>query len=297
MYKRLLAVLFIPLVAGGCGGATAADPAPPVHGVQLAIGPYPIAAGSEKYLCYAKTLSEPADVAVTRFDPYQGASTHHLAVFKTIAPEPEGLTECPVLIKQTWIPLYADGRSASSLVLPSGAGFPLKKNDQILVQLHLLNANTVDHTEKTFINLSYADDATSITPAGIWAIGSQRIDMPIGATGYSVQESCTLDHQLNIFGVFPHMHQQGTSLVLERGTGPADAKTIYQRNPWVFGDQPLEQIPMTLNKGDFLQATCTYDNRSGHEVKFGESSNDEMCYLVLFYTPFTGLDGCIDFGP
>jgi hypothetical protein len=71
-------------------------------------------------------------------------------------------------------------------------------------------------------------------------------------------------------------------------------QTAYQRDPWVFGVQPIDQVTMTLNPGDFVGATCTYDNTTAAAVKYGESTKDEMCFFVLFYTPFDHLNGCLN---
>jgi hypothetical protein len=68
----------------------------------------------------------------------------------------------------------------------------------------------------------------------------------------------------------------------------------YQRDPWVFGVQPIDQVTMTLNPGDFVGATCTYDNTTSDAVVYGESTTNEMCFFVLFYTPFDHLDGCLN---
>jgi hypothetical protein len=212
-----------------------------------------------------------------------------------LVPEEEGLHECQASIKQSWIPMYGGGRTGYTLQLPDGAGFNLAKNQQVLVQLHLLNASTQDRTEKAFINMTFAPDPTNITPAGIFALGSMQIDIPIGAKGFDVVTQCNLPKQLNLFAVFPHMHQHGTKLVLEHGaTSAADASVLYKRDPWVFGAQPMDAMTMTFNKGDFVRSTCTYDNTTDHDVMYGESSNDEMCYLILFYTPFDHLDGCVN---
>jgi hypothetical protein len=295
--RHVAALCFLPVVVG-CGGSQmmSTDPPPPANGLQLEAGPYDVAAGSEKYFCFATTLNEAAGVAVTKFDVFNGASVHHMALFKTLAPEPEGFTECPVLIKQTWLPLVAGGRNTTGLTLPAGAGFQLGARDQVLIQLHLLNATSDARPgEKTFVNMTYADNPSAITPAGIYALGSMTIDIPAGSNGYTVTSSCNVTHPpLNLFAAFPHMHQIGTSITLERGTSATDAKMIYQRNPWVFGDQPMDPLPLTINTGDFLRATCTYNNPGATDVVYGESSMNEMCYMVLFYTPYDHLDGCIN---
>jgi hypothetical protein len=32
-------------------------------------------------------------------------------------------------------------------------------------------------------------------------------------------------------------------------------------------------------------------------VKYGESSDDEMCATILYHTPYAGLNGCINAPP
>jgi len=51
---------------------------------------------------------------------------------------------------------------------------------------------------------------------------------------------------------------------------------------------------MALLQTFMTRTTCTFDNVTDEEVKFGDSSLDEMCYLVGFTTTKEGLDGCID---
>lgn len=153
-------------------------PAPPEKGVQLVAGPYVVPAGKEKYFCYAMTLNEAAQVAITKVESFQGVEVHHLAAFKTLLPEPDGFSECPVIIKNTWIPVYANGTGNHAMPLPPGAGFPLKQDEQLLVQLHLLNSSEVDVDASTYVNFTFAKDASSVTPAGIWARGELRCRYP-----------------------------------------------------------------------------------------------------------------------
>jgi len=52
-------------------------------------------------------------------------------------------------------------------------------------------------------------------------------------------------------------------------------------------------VDETVTPTDTLDLTCTFDNPLDHRVGFGESSNDEMCFFVLFYYPYDHIDGCI----
>ena len=289
-------LIFASLCLAACSGSSQMMPPPdnfppPQNGIQIQ-APYAVDPHSENYFCYATTVS--SDVGVIELDVDAGTIVHHLLVAQTISPEPDGMSVCPSLIKQTWIPLYGGGRSTPGLTLPPGDGFKFPAGTQILVQLHLLNASDNPVSETTKINLIYGDDPASLIPAGIFAVGSLNFTIPTGATGFDVTGQCSVNHAtpLNVFALFPHMHRLGTAIQIEHGTTQADSQLVYRVDPWSFGDQPMQMQTMTVNPGDFLKTTCTYDNTDGKPVSYGESSFDEMCFMVLFYTPFDHLGGC-----
>src|SRR5262249_5108351 len=138
-------------------------------------------------------------------------------------------------VKTTWLPLFGGGKSVGGLQLPAGAGFQVPKDAQLLVQLHLLNATQAPVTQKVIVNMDYAADPTSVTPAGIFALGSMTINLPAGASNAQVTSSCMLPKTMNVFAVQPHMHYLGTKLQFELGSAQDSAQMVYQRNPWSFG--------------------------------------------------------------
>lgn len=282
------------VLVAGCGGSGATDPAPPARGFQIKTPDYMLAAGEEKYLCYAVQLAEVNDIAITGFQSYASEQVHHVEVFQSLGAETPGLNECDATFKLTWLPLFGGGQNAGGLQLPDGAGFKLPKNAQLLVQIHLLNATQKPVTQHLVVNMDYAADATAVTPAGIFAFGSMTIDLPAGVKGKQITSSCTLPQNLNVFAAQPHMHKLGTKLEFELGSSEATAQVVYKRDPWQFGGQPIDNWINGMTSGQFGKVTCTYDNTTDHDVSYGESTNDEMCYLVLFYTPFDRLNGCVN---
>jgi len=294
---RLVALICFAALAG-CGGgsspASTMDPAPPAHGLQLKTPDYSLAAGEEKYLCYAMQLAEANDIAITAFQSYTSDQVHHVEVFQALAPETPGLNPCDGTFKLTWLPLFGGGKNAGGLKLPDGAGFKLPKDAQLLVQIHLLNATPAPVMQHLIVNMDYAADPTAVTPAGIFALGSMTIDLPAHATGMKVTSQCNLPLNMNVFAAQPHMHYLGTKLQLEVGASEATKQVAYGRDPWQFGGQPIDNWVTTLSQGQFAKVTCSYDNTTDHDVKYGESTTNEMCYLVLFYTPFDRLNGCVN---
>lgn len=291
-----LSTFFAALAIAGCGGNTpqSMDPAPPAHGFQIKTTPVMLQPGDEKYMCFTQTLNEPADVAVIKFDSVTTPQVHHFEVFQAVSPEQDGLFDCSQqLIKLTWLPLFGGGVNAGGLTVPDGAGFKLPKNAQLLVQLHLLNATPNATSTHVVVNGDYAADATTITPAGIFALGSMTINLPPGATNMKIDAGCALPKDLNVFAVQPHMHLLGTKINLSTGTSQATASQVYARDPWVFGAQPIDNFVMPLKQGQYVSTECEYDNTTDQTVTYGESTKNEMCFFVLFYTPFDHLDGCI----
>ena len=282
--------------ASGCGETAPSDAIPPpAHGYQLKTPALRMEPGTEKYLCYTVNLSEAAGVAITNFQAFTSPVVHHYELFQALAPEKEGVWDCTQQqIKMTWLPLFGGGAGAAGLTVPDGAGFKIPGDSQLLLQMHLVNSSLEPWESNIVVNMTYADDATRITPAGIFALGTMGIDLPAGATGVRLGSQCALPKQLNVFAVQPHMHKLGRKITFERGSGPAALQEIYKRDPWEFGEQPIDSFPMTLPAGEYVGTTCTFDNPGTRPVSYGESTMDEMCYFVLFYTPFDRLGGCID---
>jgi len=283
--------LLLLVLAAGC--APPDDPTPGRQHLTIDSQSYTLAPQSERYVCY--TMTAEADAAVDEVVVHNGSRTHHMAIFSTLAPEPDGFSECPSQIKQSWIPLYGGGQGTAGVKLPAGAAFKFDRGTQILMQLHLVNASNTEVTERTSADLmlSPADPAT-LLPAGIFAVGNMTFQIPPTATNYPVVGKCSAPKALDVFALFPHMHRLGRSITFEHGATEATAQQIYGVDPWSFGDQPMMLKTLKVQQGDFMRATCTYDNTDGKVIEYGESTADEMCFVVLFYTPFDRLGACLD---
>jgi hypothetical protein len=274
-------------------GADAGNPfePPPAGGQQLVTDEYTLQPGEEKYFCY--TFDSPADAAkgITAVKQLSGQLVHHVALYTTLTPEPQGFSECNVLIKFSWRPLWAAGAGSNSLTLPEGVGFKVPAGTQYLIQYHLQNTTEAPITERSALNLTYADPAP-LQPASIYALGQFSLNIPKDAMGFTQETSCNSAQDMTVFAAFPHMHKLGTKITFEHGPTEAEATMAYALDPWIFGDQPFDPMDLEIKQGDFMRARCTWDNDTGHDVGFGESSDDEMCIFVLYAYPLEGANGC-----
>ena len=243
-------------------------------------------------MCYAKTLD--SDVSIDRFQ-YAGVPfVHHIFLSRALAPEPEGVSECDVLFKTTWAPLFVGGVGEAKLQYPDGAASILKKGSQLVLQLHLLNASTMDQQPSVTIDM-HRSALEDPKPVGLFAFGTQQISLAPGSKG-SVSYECAPNQEVTSFTNFPHMHRLGTSVTLEVSDGAGGYRMAYTRDPYDFNNQYLDSMPLQVPKGTMTRITCNYDNTTAAPVSYGESTNDEMCFLVAFVVGLSGEGGCVQ-GP
>jgi len=255
---------------------------------------FTVDAGSERYLCYVTSVEE--DMAVDGFYFEAQPAVHHFLLSKTIGAEPQGFSECDVLFRFTWSPLFGAGASTTSLEIPDGAGHLLKKGNRLLIQLHLLNPTPEVIRDRVKIRMRRAINE-DLEPIGIYAFGTTEIDLPPGKET-AVENRCQMPRDVEIVAVLPHMHTRGTSMVFEAGEDPDNLEEIFRIDDWDFEKQFVEGRTLTIPEGAHTKTTCSYLNESDSPIVFGESTYDEMCFFVTFIKGATrAFDGCLTFGP
>lgn len=276
----------------GCDSEATA-PAPEVY-FTMTTEEVTVDPGAEKYLCYAQTLDR--DLVVDRFVYEQTPSVHHLLLVKNTVPEADGQTECDVLFRTSWVPLFGSGNGDATLDAPADNGHVIPKGTQLLIQLHLLNSTST--VVKTPVSVRMREAASAeVRRVGLFAFGTNAISIAPNQPG-SVSNDCTVEKDLDIFAWWPHMHQIGTSLTLSAGPDEVSMQEIYRIDPWDFDNQVMVPTTLRIPKGSFTRVTCSYDNPSADTVGFGESSKDEMCFLNTFVSDAAEeLDGCVYLEP
>jgi hypothetical protein len=303
MRTLLLALATFACACGGDDGATPLDappgpeplsPAAPDGGQQLATDKVTLQPGEEKYMCFQFYSPEDA-VGITRVEAISMAGVHHIGLFQAFGrdedPKPH---ECDTLIKQTWLPIWASGAGSPKLELPAGTAFVIQPGTQYIVQLHLQNASEAPIDVRAGLNLTYDRAIDALQPAGMYAFGTFDMEVPANTLDYEVPVTdCVPGKDMHVFAAFPHMHKYGTKLELTRSVDGGAAETFYKIDPWVFGDQPMDPLDVTVSPTDTFALTCHYANPTNEPVPYGESSDTEMCFFVLFYYPYDALSGCI----
>jgi hypothetical protein len=247
--------------------------------------------GSEKYYCYTAHMD--ADTAFHSFSIGSYKTVHHMFFAQTLAPEQEGLHECPVLFKTSWLPLFTTGKGATRLDLPEGSALKLKKGDQVVMQLHLLNTGPAPLTERVKISANTLDASEVRYNAALYPFGTSVFEVPPKQKS-TVTHDCTMDLDMEIFVMFPHMHRLGTEMAFQVGKDAASLADVW-RGKYDFDNQQLLPTKISLHAGDYTRVECNYDNPTDQTIHYGESTNTEMCFFATFIKDGPQLNGhCVD---
>jgi hypothetical protein len=289
MRKPPFAALFVILV--GCGGGgedpPAVDAPPPATGWGPLIGrSWTVPAGSaDTYKCIRIAITE--DMWISGFRAIAPLGTHHTVITLSNNGSQLGEYDCSVGSLDIQM-LYASGVGTEELNFPDGVAMKIKAGQFINLNLHLFNAsdNTISGTSGIEV---YRRDPTGVVhEADMTFSGTTNINIPADGLPHDVSGGCQLSQQWNVFTVWPHMHQHATKQSLEITQGTTVTKVL-DGEPYSFQEQVNYPIQtMTLNPGDRIKTTCTFVNNTGVPLRFGDSSNEEMCFTGMYKYPAGG---------
>lgn len=244
----------------------------------LQTDPFTLEPGQEKYMCF--TARVPEAVKVQSFSKDKAPFVHHLVLATTIKEEPEGIRDCDATFQLNWRPLFAAGAGKVELAFPPGVVNSISDGAQTVTQLHLLNTSDRPITDSAKLVMTTTDDEQTQNVM-LAVFGNTEVALPPGQAS-SLVTDCQNPATTRVVGFFPHMHMLGTSMTLEVGPTVDSMQTFYQRNPYNFNDQAIDSTDSMLTAGSHARLTCNYNNTRQNTVMYGESSFDEMCFLIMF---------------
>ena len=278
-----------------CGGSSEPSPDPdsspadsvvdPDGFVSLLAGDWNLAPGEEGYFCVYATV--PEDVYINAFRPLGPPGTHHTVLTTYAGASPaDGTVRCGVGTNGQSM-IYGSGVGAPDFEFPPTVGLHLRKGQRLLLNLHLYNATDLPMTGTS--GALYKPTTAAETPniAELVLAGpTATLNVPTGESTQSgtCQLSNVTSEPIHVFALSQHMHKLGTHLktVVNRPT-----ELVLQDEPYNFEEQKFHLIEphIELLPNDTLTTHCTYNNTTGSAVRFGESSDDEMCFSDVFYYP------------
>jgi hypothetical protein len=292
-------------VLAACSSSGAAPPPkdPPAAPLTIAFPSTPVAPGQEKTQCVVVRLGNVAPRHLGAVPNLLGDASHHLIVDRgnDTVEQPTPFACQPftdTLDPAKGSPLMVTQKKDDLLTLPPGVAYSLEANQMIRLEMHYINASASEKTvtaTSTMIPISEQDFRDE---AGFLFIGNPDIRLPpksetkLGPTFFEVPQELS---GVKFFAMTGHEHQFGTNVQVAMSTSDTDpGKMIYDVPNWTWSEPKTEvfETPFTVPDNGGFTFTCSWNNTSDQQVRFGESANAEMCFFWAYYYPSQGARVC-----
>lgn len=175
-----------------------------------------------------------------------------------------------------------------------GMPWRLDPGTDLVVQLHLRTSGEAEEVAAQ-VELHFADEPPTRHPA-ILVVSSLMIDIPPGATDYTVTNSFILPVPVQVLSVYPHAHYLGKELRATAILPDGRERTLIDIPDWDFNWQDDYRFaePVSLPAGTRIVKQFSYDNSAANpsnpsdpprRVVYGSNSDDEMADLILQVLP------------
>ncbi|MET0343696.1 MAG: hypothetical protein ABW252_21970 [Polyangiales bacterium] len=204
------------------------------------------------------------------------AILHHWLLYKQGTGIPEAILEATNGAHPGGTLLYGWAPGTDDLWLDPDVGMEVTPGTVFQVENHYNNL-----TGKPLLDASGVE--ICVTPhkpeklAAMSFVGTDAIRGTV-ATG-----TCTpkITEPVNIIMSFPHMHKKGVRLKVDWTHADGSSETVHDE-PFNFDYQRTYNHPnFAVKPGDKLTTTCTYDS----PARFGQGTDDEMCYFFALHWP------------
>lgn len=232
--------------------------------------------------------------------PGDRREVHHVLLYSVTKAEaqkledasPEGLgwtcfggpgTDAPKMVGG-WVPGTGVTR------FPGSTGVSLFAGDVLIMQVHYNLTQTTAAPDHTEVKLQYAENPVA-NHAQMFPMVDKGFTIPPNSMGYSTDVQFELPVDATIWGVIPHMHTKGASIKVEMlppKATPGPSTCLVDIPKWDFQWQQFyfykSRTGITLNANSQLKLTCTWNNPTSKMVRWGESTDDEMCLAFIYVT-------------
>ncbi len=283
--KPFLTSAGIAMLLAACSsdpGSTATKPpakavaqAPQAY-TRIIEGSWTLAPGEEKSnVCFKKPITE--DTYISAIRPVHPPGSHHTLL--TIGDETD---DCRSSVPTGFI--YAAGVGSQGLTLPKGVALKLPAGKVLDISLHIYNTGTTELSGTSGMDVVTMDAKDVVYESDSILAGPLSFTLPAHQIT-TLSNDCQVTADQSAFALFPHMHQLGTHFKTTVTAG--GVPNVLHDADYTFNEQlqlPLDPL-LQLHMGDTITTECTYENTTDKDVTFGESSDTEMCFSVLFRYP------------
>lgn len=277
-----------------------------VTSLELKMVNYTIPSRVTSYMCTYHRLPNATKYHVIRSEPIidQKKYLHHMILYGCTDDFDQSkigtVEDCASMNPSCTTFMIAWAPGGALVNYPREAGFPIGTGVNAIkyfaLQVHYNNVdNDVGKLDNSGMRLGYTSKLRA-NDLGVLTLGTTGINIPPRTANFSTDlnacpSTCTnqFPTDLTVVGWGYHMHGLGrqisTRIVRNGVEVPNVVKKFYDYNY----QGSMQPHPMTrkIARGDTLLTRCVYDSTSrSNATRFGESTQDEMCFNFVLYYPF-----------
>jgi hypothetical protein len=167
--------------------------------------------------------------------------------------------------------------------MPKGVAMKLPAGQALVLNLHIYNASAAPLAGTSGIDIVRAKPEDVTSEADLLLSGPINFALPPGQQT-TISHTCAVSGDETMFTLFPHMHQLGVHIKTAVTMG--GTQSVLHDGDYQFNEQyQLPVGPLAFHAGDSITTECTYQNPGPNTVRFGESSDTEMCFSILYRYP------------
>lgn len=256
----------------------------------------PSSTRTDDYRCFLVDPALPAARFVTGYDIQPGvtAEVHHVIVY--IVDRAAARTKDMNEAGPGWTcfgdsgltspgPIGAWAPGTGAVIYPTGTGIQLQPNQALAMQIHYNTTSGTRTPDQSAVKLMYAPQGTTPTSAYLIPLVGDGFMIPPNSTDYTYSKDFpnpTRALAIKVYGLMPHMHTLGKRITIK---GPSDA-CLVDIPKWDFHwqSQYFRPQPFTVPATGSVTLTCTWDNPTSRMIRWGESTQDEMCFAYIYAT-------------
>jgi thiol-disulfide isomerase/thioredoxin len=174
--------------------------------------------------------------------------------------------------------------------LPDGVGYYLPKDADVVIQVHYHRTGKVEK-DQLRLGLYFAKKPVKerLTPV---VLPGLFLRIPPGDDNYRVQGGITVNQDITLYQITPHMHLLGRKIKATLTYPDGTKKELIAIKDWDYNWQETYYFkePIKVPSGSKFEVEAFYDNSEKNPlnpnsppkpVRLGEQTTDEMCFVFL----------------
>lgn len=269
-------------------------PPPPNSGIQLHLRPYIIDPAKEREIFVYQRLTTQETLYVSKVEIKMREGSHHFILYKYFGMDlAEGVVRD--LHESVAQEIFRPGREYMmgaqtphlSYELPAQVVMPIYPAQGFDLNSHYVNKATGLLTGEVYVNLHTVPktDSLKIAKPSFDNYVGFRLDPKQKTT---VTRTTTFSKAVKIFMLSSHTHKRGESFKIFLEGGPYSGTLVYENASWDHPPNvrfPNAAFPrlIEIESGWGYRIEVVYNNETDRTIRFGLTSDDEMCIVLGYY--------------